>query len=144
MAQARPPVVESLRALPLFSALDDEELARVAQFATEVEVQAGHVLIDAGAEGSGLLVIQDGCVVVEIGARTIDCKAGDFLGEMSLLVDGLMHTGRVRATTPVTCIAIGRADFNTLLDEYPRIAVFMLRVLAQRLANTDQLLQRRG
>jgi len=143
VAHARAPVVESLRSLPLFATLDDDALARVAAVATEVEVAAGHVLMDAGSEGSGLLVLQDGCAVVEIGGRTIDCKAGDFLGELALLVDGLMHTGRVRATTPVRCLAIGRADFNTLLDEQPRIAVYMLRVLAGRLAATDELLSRR-
>ena len=142
MAHAKAPVVESLRSLPLFATLDDDALARVAAVATEVEVAAGHVLMDAGSEGSGLLVLQEGCAVVEIGGRAIDCKAGDFLGELALLVDGLMHTGRVRATTPVRCLAIGRADFNMLLEEQPRIAVYMLRVLAGRLAATDELLSR--
>jgi CRP/FNR family transcriptional regulator len=109
-----------------------------------MQVASGHVLIDAGQEGSGLFVLQEGSVAVEIGARTIECGAGEFIGELSLLVDGLVHTGRVRAKTPVKCLAIGRRDFDQLLLDEPRIAVNMLRSLARRLAETDRMLARGG
>jgi CRP-like cAMP-binding protein len=131
--------VESLRRLSLFTDLDDAALARIAEVATPTDVPSGYVLMEAGQEGSGLFVIQEGRVSVELRSRTIECGAGEFLGELSLLVDGLVHTGRVRAATPVKFLAISRRDFEQLLDREPRVAVNMLRVLARRLADTDRM-----
>lgn len=132
--------LETLRALPLFAAVDDDALAAVAAVATVVELPAGHVLIQPGQEGAGLFVIEDGNVTVEIGGRHVECGAGEFIGELSVLVEGLRHTGRVRAATPVRCLAISRHEFSGLLDAHPRLAVNMLPVLARRLADTDSML----
>jgi CRP-like cAMP-binding protein len=137
-----PELIDSLRQLSLFADLDDPALAHIAAVATPLEVSSGHVLIHAGQEGSGLFILQKGTVAVELGPRTIECFAGEFIGELSLLVDGLVHTGRVRAKTPVTCLAISRRDFDQLLNDEPRIAVNMLRSLARRLAETDRMLAR--
>jgi CRP/FNR family transcriptional regulator, cyclic AMP receptor protein len=137
-----PELIDSLRQQALFADLDELALAHIAAVAAPLEVASGHVLIDAGQEGTGLFVIQEGSVAVEIGARAIECGAGEFLGELSLLVDGLVHTGRVRATSTVKCLAINRHDFDRLLDDEPRIAVNMLRALARRLAETDRMLAR--
>jgi CRP/FNR family transcriptional regulator len=135
-------LVDSLRAQPLFADLDDDALAQIAAVATPLEVQSGYVLIHAGQEGSGLFVVQEGSVAVELGRRTVSCGAGEFIGELSLLVDGLVHTGRVRATSQLKCLAINRHDFETLLESEPRIAINMLRVLARRLAATDRMITR--
>jgi CRP/FNR family transcriptional regulator len=137
-----PELIDSLRQLALFADLDELALAHIAAVSAPLQVGSGHVLIDAGQEGSGLFVLQEGSVAVEIGARTIECSAGEFIGELSLLVDGLVHTGRVRAKTPVKCLAISRRDFDQLLTDEPRIAVNMLRSLARRLAETDRMLAR--
>jgi CRP/FNR family transcriptional regulator len=137
-----PELIDSLRQLALFADLDELALAHIAAVSAPLQVASGHVLIDAGQEGSGLFVLQEGSVAVEIGARTIECSAGEFIGELSLLVDGLVHTGRVRAKTPVKCLAISRRDFDQLLTDEPRIAVNMLRSLARRLAETDRMLAR--
>ncbi len=135
---------DSLRTIPMFAGLDDVGLWHVSQLATEVEVPAGHVLVQPGEEGSGLFVMLDGSANVELpGGASFACGAGEFIGELSLLVDGLVHTGRVRAATPVRCLAIGRDDFVRLLDTYPQMAVSMLRVLARRLADTDEMLKTR-
>jgi CRP-like cAMP-binding protein len=128
----------------MFAGLDDVGLEHVAELATPVDLEAGHVLVNPGQEGSGLFVVVDGSVNVELsGGTTITCGIGEFIGELSLLVDGLVHTCRARAATPVRCLAISRRDFARLLDTYPQMAVAMLTVLARRLADTDQLLQAR-
>jgi CRP-like cAMP-binding protein len=135
---------ESLRAIPMFADLDEIGLWHVSELVTEVELPAGYVLVQPGSDGTGLFVIVDGEVQVELqGGEPIVCKRGEFIGELSLLVDGLVHTGRVRAATPVTCLAIGRDDFARMLETYPQIALSMLRVLARRLADTDDLLKSR-
>jgi len=132
---------QTLATLPMFAGLDDVGLWHVSELANVVEVPAGHVLMQPGQEGSGLFVIVDGRATVELpGGTTVDCSEGEFIGELSLLVDGLVHTGRVRAATPLRCLAISRTDFSRLLSTYPQIAVSMLKVLASRLASTDALL----
>jgi CRP-like cAMP-binding protein len=133
---------DQLGAIPLFADLDASALADVAAVATEVELKAGHVFVQPGQAGSGLFVIQDGCVTVEIGARRIDCAAGECIGELSLLADDIEHTARVSAASDVRCLAIRRDDFTRLLHNQPQIAVNMLRALAHRLAETDRLLAR--
>ena len=83
MTWGDPELIDSLRHLSLFADLDDLALAHIAAVATPLEVGSGHVLIDAGQEGAGMFIIQDGSVAVEIGARTIDCVTGEFIGELS-------------------------------------------------------------
>lgn len=134
--QAGPGHVEALRSVPLFADLDDHTLEHLAETATEVQVPKGHVLIEPGQEGSGLLVVLDGTVHVQVGDDRLEKGAGEFLGELSLLVPGLTHTTRVQAASPVRCLAIRRDDFEVLLKEHPGIAVAMLPVLARRQAET--------
>ena len=134
-------VAETLATLPMFNELDEIGLWHVSELATVVELPSGHVLLQPGQEGNGLFVIVDGSVSVELpGGTSVVCSRGEFIGELSLLVEGLVHTGRVRATTPVTCLALGREDFLRVLHTYPQIAVSMLSVLAKRLADTDAML----
>lgn len=134
--EAGPGHVEVLRGVPLFGDLDDHTLEHLATTATEFEVPKGHVLIEPGQEGSGLLVVLDGTVHVQVGEDRLEKGAGEFLGELSLLVPGLTHTTRVQAATQVRCLAIRRDDFEVLLKEHPSIAVAMLPVLARRQAET--------
>lgn len=134
--RAGPGHVEALRAVPVLSGLDDETLGHLAATATEVELPRGHVLLEPGQEGSGLVVVLEGTVHVEVGNDRIEKEAGEFFGELSLLVPHLEHTARVQADTPVRCLAIRRDDFDALLEDHPRIAVAMLPVLARRMAET--------
>lgn len=126
--------IEMLRAIPLFSGLDDDALERVAELATEFEAETGHVLVQPGTSGSGMFVLEHGTVDVELRGRSVALGPGEFFGELAILHDGTARTARVRAASAVRCLAIARADFAELLDEQPRIAVAMLPVLARRLA----------
>ena len=138
MSAANSSHVEHLRAIPLFSALPDEALERVAASMAEVEAPAGHVLIQVGAAGSGLFIIEEGEVVVERPGRpSVELGPGQFVGEMALLTDEGTRHNRVRAKTPVRLVAMSRRDFGRVLQEEPRIAVAMLPVLATRLARSD-------
>ncbi|MGH2829644.1 MAG: cyclic nucleotide-binding domain-containing protein [Actinomycetota bacterium] len=125
--------VERLRAVPIFAELDDLALRRVLDAATEFDAPPGQVLAEANMAGSGLVVIEDGTVAVELPGKTIELATGEFFGELSLLTS-LPRVARVRATSPVRCLAISRADFERLLEQHPNMAVAMLRIVAGRLA----------
>jgi CRP-like cAMP-binding protein len=132
--------IARLREVPIFTTLHEDALWHLAESASDFDAAAGQVLIQRNQAGNGLLILTEGRATVELGTQTIECGAGECIGELSLLVDGLVHTARVRATTDVRGFAINRADFDRLIDSDARIALAMLRAVARRLVATDQLL----
>jgi len=139
---ADPHTIEQLRGIPMFAALPDDVLEHLAGNASGFDAPAGQVLIQPNQAGSGLLILTSGRATVELGTQTFDCGPGECIGELSLLIDDLVHVARVRAATDVTGFAISRHDFDSLLNSDSRIAVGLLRVLARRLVDTDRLLNR--
>lgn len=126
--------VEKLKSIALFADLGDASLAHVAKLADEVEIPAGLTLMQPGEAGTGLFILEEGTVTVELpGGKKLDLGPGECFGELALL-DDRAHTGRVRAKTALRAIAIRRAEFQELLETEPKIAVSLLRVLARRLA----------
>ena len=122
----------TLRAVPLFSELDDHALEHLAAIASVVNMPRGTVLIERGAPGSGMFVILDGEAEVQLRHRTITLGPGEFVGELSLLSDHAARVARVRAASDLRCLAVGRPAFAELLSEHPAIALPMLSVLARR------------
>ena len=127
--------VESLRKIPLFEDLDDETLRRVVDSATEFEAASGHVLVQPNMAGAGLFVIEEGTVTVQLPDRSLELGPGAFFGELALLTEDATHSARASAATQLRCLAIGRDDFDALLEDQPRLAIRMLKTVAQRLAN---------
>jgi CRP-like cAMP-binding protein len=126
--------IDKLRTIPLFEHLDEDALNEILEHATEFEAEEGHVLVHPNMAGAGLFVIEDGSVTVELHGTEKTLGAGDFFGEIALLVENERHTARVCAATPLRCLAISRDDFNTFLEKEPTIAVAMLKTVAKRLA----------
>jgi CRP/FNR family cyclic AMP-dependent transcriptional regulator len=62
---------------------------------------------------------------------------GDLLGELSAL-GGQPRSATVRALEPVEALALVADDFQALLDEHPRIAVVILRVVIVHLREADR------
>jgi CRP-like cAMP-binding protein len=128
-----PDLLARLRAIPIFAGLPDDALERVAAVVDELEFPAGHVLIQPHEPGSGMFVLEDGTVTVELRGRTLELGPGEFVGELSLLVPGATRSGRVRAVTALRCLAVGRRELEELLESEPGLALAMLRALAARL-----------
>lgn len=133
-----PANLERVRSISMFAELDDAALARVASAATAFDVPAGFVLVEHDQPGSGMFLLTEGTVSVEVAGGPIELGPGECVGELALLAEGITRTARVRAVTPVNGIAISRADFASLLREEPRIAVGLLSVLARRLADLER------
>jgi voltage-gated potassium channel len=127
--------IDRLRAIPLFAALDDDVLGRIAALLTEVQTQKGQVLTRPDDPGSGMFVVEEGTVAVELRSRTLELGPGEFFGELSLLVASARRIARVRAQTDGRLLALSRADFSSLLESDPSLARAMLPVLAQRLVD---------
>jgi CRP-like cAMP-binding protein len=113
-------VKERLRALLLFSDLDDEQLDILAAAAKEFRVTAGQPLIQRGDPGSGLFVLEKGRAVVDSPEGSRELGPGDVFGERSLL-DGVVRTARVRAETDVRCLAIPRPELERVIAAHPHL-----------------------
>ena len=111
---------ERLRALLLFSDLDDEQLDVLAAGAQEFDVAAGQPLIQRGDPGSGLFVLEEGRAVVDAPEGSRELGPGDVFGERSLL-EGVERTARVRAETDVRCLAIPRPDLERVIAAVPEL-----------------------
>jgi CRP-like cAMP-binding protein len=128
---------EQLRSAPLFAELPDESLERVKEIVAEFDAAEGSVLVQPGAEGSGLFIVCTGTAAVETrGAGTIELGPGECIGELALLTPAT-RSARVSAKTPVHGLAISRRDFTQLLQREPTIAIALLGVLARRLIDTS-------
>jgi CRP-like cAMP-binding protein len=115
-------VRDRLRAVPLFADLSDVQLDRLAAGTTEFGASPGQPLIQRGAPGSGMFVLEEGRAVVEAPEGDRELSPGDVFGERALVGDDVERTARVRALTDVRCLAISRAELERVLAESPRIA----------------------
>ena len=121
--------------IPLFADLDEAALRRIAGLMTEFDCPAGQVLMQAGASGSGLLLIEEGTVVVSTRNGEVELGPGECVGELALLDERGTHAARVRAKTAVNGFAIDRSHFIEMLGAEPRISLALLHVLARRLSD---------
>src|SRR6266545_4845283 len=125
---------DALRGISLFADLDPGELEQLAQATKELEVPAGHVLVQPGTKGTGMFFIADGTAVVETKRRHRELGPGDFFGELALMRRDATRTARVRAKTPLRCLALDRASFRKLTAEHPDVAASLLEMLGGQLA----------
>lgn len=124
--------LDRLRAVPLFAGLDETGLERLAAIANQFDAPSGHVLMERGQPGTGIFVIEEGTVRVDLpGGDQVTLRAGDFVGELSVLADA-PRTARVCVTDDLKAVAIRRNDLTELLKSEPSIALAMLRALAHR------------
>jgi CRP-like cAMP-binding protein len=127
---------DDVRAIPLFEGLSPAGLERVAAHSAELDCEPGQILALPGDPGSGMYVVLDGTVSVEMrGGWHTELGRGNFFGEIALLVPESGRVARVRAATPVRCLSLPRDDFVALVESEPSFALRMLHELAKRLSN---------
>jgi CRP-like cAMP-binding protein len=128
---------DELRKIPLFEGLSDEGLERLASASAVVEVEPGQVLAVPGDPGSGMFVVLDGEVSVEVrGGFHAELGPGSFFGEVALLVPS-GRVARVRAATTARCLSIPRDVALALLESESTLTLKMLRELARRLSDVE-------
>jgi CRP-like cAMP-binding protein len=124
---------DELRGIQLFAGVSDAGLDRISMVAGHLDAEPGQVLALPDDPGSGMFVILEGDVTVELRSSTVELGPGNFFGELSLLVPDASRVARVRAKTKVRCLSLPRDDFLALLDSEPGLALPLLREMARRL-----------
>lgn len=128
-----------LRSVPLFEALDPEDLQRVAIAAVERSWAEGDELMVEGELGDELIAIVEGGVRVvhredgeEHEIRTYG--VGDHIGELAILREAPRAATVVAAAGGVRGLVIKGEAISVLLRERPEAAAAMLATLAERIS----------
>jgi len=129
----QPEKVRALLEIPLFSGLSKKELDSLARLTTEISVNDGQTLVKQGQLGKEAMIIMSGTAVVRRNGRKIDeMGPGDFFGEMSL-IDDMPRNADVIASSDMTLLLMDSKEFSTIFDQYPKVAVKILKVVVERL-----------
>jgi signal-transduction protein with cAMP-binding, CBS, and nucleotidyltransferase domain len=129
--------LELLRRVPLFSALESDELAAVAAITEERDEPAGVTLTTEGRHEGYFYAIASGSVRIERGGRTIATLGdGDFLGEIALL-DGGPRTATAVTDSACRLLVMTQQRFWRLLQDAPEIREAVLEEVGRRLRLMD-------
>ena len=136
-----------LREVPLFSEMDQQEVADIRAIMQEMKFRPGQVIIREGEMGELFYVITEGHAEVIIrdadGAELIlhEVGPGDFFGELSMLTNE-PRSARIRAVDAVTTLALERDDFFEFLRTHTHAAIDVMVELGGRLRDNDAILRR--
>jgi CRP/FNR family transcriptional regulator/CRP/FNR family cyclic AMP-dependent transcriptional regulator len=134
--------VETLRAIPLFASVSEDDLQQVASHLIERRFPRNTTIVEEGLAGDYMYVIREGRVKVtklsEDGREKIleFLDAGSFFGEMALL-DRAPRIASVKTLKPVRLLALSRSDFLNLLRKSPDLALSVIQELCKRLRTVD-------
>jgi CRP/FNR family transcriptional regulator, cyclic AMP receptor protein len=137
----------SLRDVPFFRHLNDEEREELEELLEPASFEAGETIFEEGGPEERLYVITSGTVEVHKGVlpgrrqHLATIEAPTVVGEMGLLTEP-RAAASVEAITPIKAHSIDRDLFLEMLDEDSPAACKVVyeigRTLANRMARTDQ------
>lgn len=147
MVDAPPPDPESedlqisvsvLPPIALFSSLSASAFEELLESSTLHELEAGHLVFDAGDSASSMFVVAEGEVEVLMpgGESVAKLGSGEFFGEMSLFsraADGAKRGAAVRTVTRAQLLELRLEVLSKLIQEDPSILSEVLRVFGERL-----------
>ena len=133
-----------LRALPIFSEIDDVALQRLSARCVSRSVGTGHVLFAAGDKCRGLYVVESGRV--RIYRASADGKEqvlhiegpGRAVAELPLF-DGGSYPASAITAEPSRLVFLPRDDFEAAYREHPDVAHAIIRALGKRLRQLVQV-----
>jgi thioredoxin reductase (NADPH) len=134
---------QDLRTLPLFAKVPEDELETIASRAADMRLSAGEWVLQEGEVPSFFGVLSGRLVAVQSVAAhekpTGTFAAGDFLGELSLLLRS-PSVGNVRTAEPSRLFRLDPVDFHDLVNKCQQfrgeVIAAMTRRIGQRLQAT--------
>ena len=123
-----------VQSIPLFAGLSKDDQKVVAQYADEVDVEAGTVLAQEGKLAYEFFAIKDGTADVTLrGEHAAALGPGDFFGEIGLL-GGDRRVATVVASTPMSLVVLTGSQLRAIDSRMPGVAERIRTAMAQRLA----------
>lgn len=135
--------IELLQTVSIFWDLKSKELGYIAEKMVARHYDNGNYIFLEDSDGEQCFFVLEGSVKVtrlsKDGREVILAmlNEGDFFGEMSLL-DGESRSANVIALEKTEVLTLDRRDFLDVVNDYPQIAVQLLKELAGRLRKSDR------
>jgi len=127
----------ALRSAHLFGNLPAEALLPIANLCSELDVECGDALMQAGEVGDSLYIVVRGSVRVERDGSTLAVLgAGECVGEMAAL-DWEPRSASVTAEESTRLVRLDRNDLLDLLADHPQLVSALAQVLVERLRKTQ-------
>jgi CRP/FNR family transcriptional regulator, cyclic AMP receptor protein len=137
-----------LAKISLFTPLDDDERAVLAQAMAERQVKAGEVMFRSGDPGDSMFIVVEGGIELSVkdkaGQKIVlhTPSSGEFFGELSLL-DGGSRTATAVATDNSLLYVLDREDMLQLFKKRPEAGLDMLGAMGRMTRKANALLQAR-
>ena len=135
--------MELLAGVPLFKALSESELKKLAQVMIPRKYGKNEaILVEDDESANSMFVIVSGRIRVSVSgvegreAILAIMEKGDYFGEMSV-IDGEPRSASVRALAPAELLVLRREDLLAQIGKNPRLALSMLIEFSRRLRNAD-------
>lgn len=144
-----PCTASELRHVPLFSLLDDDELAVLSQQVEMREFVPRQRIYKVGEPSARAFLVVTGSVRVtlidEDGQEVLfsEPRHGDFFGFASMM-ENSVHATTAVAMEHTTCVEVDREDLRQLLQRKPEAGLDMLTVLAREIHATQALVRGRA
>lgn len=134
--------IEILKKVPIFSGLSAKDIEKIVAVTHQRKYRKDNIILIEEEAGQTMFILMSGQVKIsrisEDGREVILAVMGegDFFGELSLL-DGQSRSANVTVIKDSEMLLINREDFLSLLNEFPQIAIQLLRELASRMRKSD-------
>jgi CRP/FNR family cyclic AMP-dependent transcriptional regulator len=137
--------VDLLRRIPLFANVEASKLKLLAFTSERIAFEAGHVLFNQGDMGDAAYIVIEGEAEVlvkgPVGPVQIAVLGRNaIVGEIAILCD-VPRTATIRARQRLVCLRISKELFLRLINEFPQIAVAVVRELASRVEAGNEKLR---
>ena len=135
--------IELLQSVALFWDLSEEELGYISEKMIARHYESGKFIFLEDSEGEQCFFVIQGSVKVtrlsKDGREVILAmlNEGEFFGELALL-DGESRSANVIALEETEVLTLNREDFLVVLQDYPQIAIQLLKEMAHRLRKSDR------
>ena len=121
-----------LKRIPLFADASDEELKKVAAFASSKEVAEGTEVVSEGGFSRELFAIEEGTAeVFRDGKKVAGLGPGDIFGEAGMLDDD-MRTASVVAASRLKLISMGHFEVKRLKKDAPDVYARIEELVEER------------
>jgi CRP-like cAMP-binding protein len=134
--------IDILKKVPIFSGISSKDLEKIVAVTHQRKYRKDSMILIEEEAGQTMFILMSGQVKIsrisEDGREVILAvmAEGDFFGELSLL-DGQSRSANVTVIKDAEMLLINREDFLSLLNEFPQIAIQLLRELAGRMRKSD-------
>lgn len=135
--------LEKLSMVPFFADFDKDELAAINQQFSAAHYHADETIYYQDERASMLRVVVHGAV--KLVRHTMEGKdvlldmlqPGEYFGNLSTTGNSV-YSETARAQTDVCILSIRMSDFRSILNDYPKVAVAVLDITADRLQSSQE------